>query len=143
MKRLCLIATCAILVVGVWTPMASAVLPFYLQFKAKYIEGDTNKEFAAANKGFVEAVNNTKTRCFVCHDPKKDEKTGKPSRKNRNRYGRQLSELLDKDEDKKNVEKIQKALETVDALKSNPKDPKSLTFGELIRAGKLPGVESE
>ena len=143
MKKLCLIITCTALVVSMGTPMASAVPPFYQQFKAKYIEGEANKEFVGANKEFVEAVNNTKTRCFVCHDPKKDEKTGKSSKKNRNRYGQQLSKLLNHKEDKKNVEKIQAALETVAALNSDIDDPKSPTFGELIKEGKLPGAESE
>ncbi len=143
MKKLCLIATCMALVASVWTSMATAVPPFYAQFKAKYVDGDANKEFAAANKEFVEAVNDRKNRCFVCHDPKIDEETGKTSKKNRNRYGRQLAKLLNKDTDKKNAEKIKKAIETVAALKSDSEDPESPTFGDLIKAGKLPGVESK
>ena len=139
MKRLCLIVTCTVLVVGMWAPTASAIPSFYKQFKAKYVDGDVNKDFAAENKEFVAAVNTKKTRCFVCHDPKKDEKTGKASKKNRNVYGQALSKLLDKKKDKKDLEKIQKAIDTVAAMKSNPENPNSPTFGELIEAGKLPG----
>ena len=142
-KKLCLGATCTVLVTGVWTSMASAVPPFYQQFKAKYVDGDANKEFVAANKEFAEAVTNRKIRCFVCHDPKIVEETGESSKKNRNRYGRQLAKLLNKDTDKKNAEKIQKALETVAAMKSDSEDSDSPTFGDLIKAGKLPGVEEE
>jgi len=41
--------------------------------------------------------------------------------------------------DKEDAEKIRKALDTVAKMKSDPKDEKSPTFGELLQAGQLPG----
>jgi len=87
--------------------------------------------------------------CNFCHiggaDPEE--------RKNRNAYGQALDKLLEKKDadnasfkvknEKPDVfkaaeEKIIKALETVEKEPSDPKDKNSPTFGELLKAGKLP-----
>ena len=46
---------------------------------------------------------------------------------------------MDKKEDAKDKEKILAALKKVEDLHSDPEDDKSPTYGELIRANKLPG----
>ncbi len=109
-----------IVVVGVtvWGDKAFAVKQFADEFKAMYVEDGTPL-----------AAEVEKAKCNVCHMGK--------SKKDRNPYGRALSELLDKKEDKDNKEKIRKALETVAAQPSAGAG--SPTFGELIKEGKLPG----
>ena len=47
--------------------------------------------------------------------------------------------LLDRKKDAKNPEKIIEALEKVAAMHSVEGDDTSPTYGELIKAGKLPG----
>lgn len=72
-----------------------------------------------------------KAKCYTCHQGKK--------KKNRNRYGAELAKLLDKKKDKKDAEKIVAALKKVEEMNIDAKDDKSPTFGDLIKAGKLPG----
>lgn len=107
---------------------ASALKNFKDEFDAKYVKAESENP---KEKEFAEAVD--KVKCLVCHEGK--------SKKDRNPYGTALSVMLDKSEDKDNKEKIQKALDFVAGIKSNPADPKSPTFGELIKEGKLPGGE--
>ncbi len=82
---------------------------------------------------FAKAV--LKAKCYVCHQGKK--------KKHHNAYGEELSKLLDKKKDKKNPEKIIEALEKVAKLHTDAKDEKSPTYGDLIKAGKLPGGSLE
>lgn len=103
---------------------AFAIKQFFDEFKEVYV-----KEGSPLAAAVGEA------KCNVCH-------VGK-SKKNRNAYGEALSKLLDKKEDKKNVEKIRQALETVAAESSDPADAAAPTFGDLIAAGKLPGGPAE
>jgi hypothetical protein len=110
------------------TPSANAIKPFSDEFKAKYVKEKPEND---KEKAFAEAV--TKVKCLVCHEGK--------SKKNRNVYGKQLSELLDKKTDKENVEKIKKALDRVAKTKVDAKKKDSPTFGDLIAEGKLPGGE--
>ena len=70
-------------------------------------------------------------KCNVCH-------VGK-SKKDRNAYGHALADLLDKKEDAKDVAKIRAALEKVAGMPSDPAKADSVTFGDLIKQGKLPG----
>ncbi|MEM8947045.1 MAG: hypothetical protein AAGD11_17860, partial [Planctomycetota bacterium] len=70
-------------------------------------------------------------KCYVCHQGRK--------KKNRNAYGSELAKLLDKKKDAKNPKKIIEALEKVAKLPSDAKDKDSPTFGDLIKAGRLPG----
>src|SRR6202011_3869901 len=88
------------------------------------------KEFEAKHPSLLAAVETAK--CGVCHTGP----AGK-NKKERNAYGAALSKHLKKG-DKKNVEKIQKALDTVADEHSAPHDDKSPTFGDLIKEGKLP-----
>ena len=110
------------------TPSAQAIKPFSDQFKAKYVK---EKPANDKEKALAEAV--AKVKRLVCHEGR--------SKKNRNRYGKQLAELLDKKTDKENVEKIKKALDRVAKTKVDAKKKDSPTFGDLIAQGKLPGGE--
>ena len=103
--------------------VASAVAfpPFQKQFLIKYADG-TDEAYTKLAKDDA--------KCFVCHQGKK--------RKNRNPYGEALAELIGK-KDQKDTDKIVAALEEVAKKPSNPEDPDSPTFGELIEEGKLPG----
>ena len=108
------------------TPSAQAIKPFKDGFTAKYVKPDSTDP---AEQLFAEAVATAK--CNVCH-------VGK-SKKNRNPYGIQLAELLNKSTDKDNKERIQAAFDKVAAIKADPDNPDAPTFGQLIAAGKLPG----
>ncbi len=123
-------ACCALKLAGVWIIVASRssasdsspTKPFFDEFNAKYVK----KEGTDAEKELAKKVETLK--CAVCHDPK--------DKKKRNDYGKALDKLLDKKEDAKNKEKIIKSLDTVYGEKVPGKDE---TFGDRIKAGKLPG----
>ena len=114
------------LVFGAAIQSAHAIKPFSDEFSGKYVKKDSKEK---KDQEFAKLV--AETKCNVCH-------LGK-SKKDRNPYGVELSKLLDKKADKDNKEKIKSVLAKVEKLPSNPKDKKSPTFGELIKAGKLPG----
>ena len=116
MKKLCIFVVCAVLMLTAARP-ALAVKPFYDEFE---------KMYAGAEGAFSALVK--KEKCSVCHDPK--------DKKIRNPYGEALDKLLDRKTDAKDMEKIQKALKTVEAEKAKDGE----TFGEKIKAGKLPGA---
>ncbi len=107
---------------------AEADPAFRAEFIAKYVKPDSKD---AKEKAFAEACE--KARCYVCH-------VG-ASRKNRNVYGQALAKLLKRETDRQDKKKIQAALDKVATMKAKPGDPKSPTFGDLIKAGKLPGGE--
>jgi len=115
---------------GAWIQPAWAIKAFQKQFWAKYLDNNADQDFATIVKKQV--------KCNICHDPTRKTPTGKSSKKFRNAYGQQLSKLLNRKKDKKNIGKIQKALETVAKLSSNPSDPASPTYGERIKQKKLP-----
>lgn len=122
MRKGVFILVCGVLAFSVSVNRASAVKPFLDQFKAKYTKPDgtdEEKEYAA----LVE-----KAGCFVCHEGK--------NRKNRNAYGKALSKLLKKT-DQKDKEKIQQSLDKV----AEEKSADGPTYGELIEEHKLPGGE--
>ncbi len=114
-------------VVGLGVPSAHAIKPFKDAFEAKYVKSDSQDPAAVA---FAAACKQAK--CTICHAPGKNKKI-------RNPYGQQLAKLLHKETDKDNKEKINRALEQVAAIKVNPNDAHSPTFGALIQQGKLPG----
>lgn len=103
---------------------ANAVEQFFEQFKALYVDpaGSDSEQVLAK---MVSAV-----KCNVCH-------VGE-SKKNRNAYGEALSELLDKKNDKNNIDKIQAALIRV----AGTEGPDGTTFGARLAAGRLP-VDAE
>jgi hypothetical protein len=107
---------------------ARAVLPFYQVFKKEYLDTHSDKKFA-------EEVNKAANRCFVCHQGK--------NRKHHNEFGIHLVEPLDKKEDLKNTEKISAEIKKVLAMHVDPKDDKSETYLDRLKASKWPGGELE
>ncbi|HVU85726.1 MAG TPA: hypothetical protein VHD36_00270 [Pirellulales bacterium] len=126
MTKFALTLVAAAIVVGSTINTALAIAPFKKEFDELYVKNSKNEEFVAAAK---------KANCLICHGKNAE---GKEDKKVRNAYGKALDKLLDKKEDAKNVEKIKAALETVAKEKSNPDDPSSPTFGDLLSQGKLP-----
>ena len=122
----CCVATILALAFGVAVQPAHAIKPFSDEFTVKYVKKDSKEK---KDVEFAKLISETK--CNVCHKGK--------SKKDRNLFGAELSKLLDKKADKGNKDKIQDALVKVEKLPVNPKDKKSPTFGDLIKAGKLPG----
>jgi len=122
-----LLVTCGL------TRPATAIKPFQVEFEKLYIaEEPVGEESETELDKLFKEKKLKKFRCLVCHQ-------GKKKKKNRNAYGDQLSEFLDKKKDKKDKEKIVEALMKVAEIRSDPEDEKSPTFGELIAGGKLPG----
>jgi len=121
MKKVCV---CLLLVAGlgvVWLPAASALPPFNKEWMAKYNPGDSNATFKEA-------------KCNVCHAGE--------SKKMKNEYGKAVGKYLTKakynaiKEDQAAAQKfIAEGLEKAAADKASG----GQTFGELIKAGKLPG----
>jgi hypothetical protein len=106
---------------------AFAILQFYQVYKKDYLDNHPDKKYA-------EEVNKGMNKCYVCHQ-------GKKSRKNHNAFGVHLVELLDRKKDMKNVEKISAELKKVVAMNVDPKDKKSETYADRIKASKWPGGE--
>lgn len=133
MKRPMILLACG-LAIGIGSLLATrpamAVRQFRDEFYVLYLDEDSDEPEAVA---YVELVKGA--RCDLCHVGRK--------RENRNVYGEALAVLLDHDLDKEDKEKIQEAMKKVAQMKSNPDDPDSPTFGELIEQGKLPGGEKE
>ncbi len=106
---------------------ARAYVEYQKVFMTEYIAEHTDKDFAK----FVKR----KARCYICHQGK--------GHKHDNIYGAHLAKLLDCKKDKKDVEKITKAIRKVADLPFDPKNKKSETFAERIAASKLPAGELE
>ncbi len=132
-RRFALAAFLALSVLFGKLPAALAIPAFFKEFQEKYVKADATDEQDAA---FAELVTK-KVKCNVCHMGN--------SKKMRNAYGTQLSELLKKDNFKAPRLKaepdackaeINEAFDKVAAMKSGGDD--SPTFGELIAEGKLP-----
>lgn len=98
---------------------AFAIKQFQDEFKSLY-----------APDGSPLAAEVERVKCNVCH-------VGK-DKKARNAYGKALDERLDKKADKEDKDKIRKMLEEVAGLPSDPQKKDSPTFGDLLKAGKLP-----
>jgi hypothetical protein len=127
MRHVALRAVVALLLaVGIARP-SLGILQFYQVYKAEYLDNHPDKEYAAL-------VNKTANRCFVCHQ-------GKKSKKNHNAFGKLLIEPLDWKKDAKNKEKIIDALKKAVATHVDPKDEKSETYMDRIKASKWPGGE--
>jgi cytochrome c2 len=128
MRSLCLIVVATMLFVGGLARPASAIIQFYMEYKKGYLDSHPDKEYAAT-------VNKATNRCFVCHQGKQ--------RKHHNPFGKHLVELLDRKTDLRDKEKINAAIKKVVAMHVDPKDDKSETYLDRIKAGKWPGGELE
>jgi hypothetical protein len=121
MKKVCA-CLLLMLVAVVWgMQSASAIQPFSKEWTAKYNAGDKNAAF-------------TEAKCNVCHAGE--------SKKMRNEYGKAVGKYLSKKaysdvkEDEAAAKKyIEEGLSKVEGEKSSS----GKTYGELIKAGKLPG----
>jgi hypothetical protein len=105
---------------------ALAIKPFEAEFKKMYYKPDSSD---ANEKKLAEAIDKITmdgNSCGICHPGK--------SKKERNEYGKALNKLVTK-MDKDDAKKI------ADAIKSteSEKNAAGKTFGELIKAGMLPG----
>jgi hypothetical protein len=106
------------LLFGSMAQPVSAVPNFKKAFESMYVKPNTPlaKEIETA-------------KCNICHMGE--------SKKMRNAYGQELAKYLKKT-DKDNKPKIDAALKKVEDVHSDPANPKSPTYGELIKSGKLP-----
>ena len=109
------------------TSPAGAVPKFYQVFKKDYLEKHPDKKFA-------EEMDKPDVRCLVCHQ-------GKKKKDNRNAFGQQLAKLLDRKKDLKNDEKISASIKKVLAMHVDPKDEKSETYMDRLKASKWPAGE--
>ena len=103
---------------------AGAIEAFLVELEAKYLKRDSKKQ---SDVDLVIAVE--QARCAICH-PGNDTRSFTP-------YGGKLAWRLSK-HDKEKRKKIQDGLEEVGKLLSDPRNPKSPTYNELFRQGKLP-----
>ncbi len=104
---------------------ALAIKPFEAEFKKMYYkpDGDANqKKLAEA----IDKITMDGNSCGICHPGK--------SKKERNEYGTALSKLVKK-ADKDDAKKIADSIKAIES----EKNAAGKTFGELIKAGMLPG----
>jgi hypothetical protein len=125
--RYVLIAT-AFLIALIASRPAHAILPFYNAFKKDYLDQLEDKKFA-------EEVNKASNRCFVCHQSK--------DRKKRNVMGKELSKYLNSKKDAKDAEKISASIKKVLETHVDPKDDKSETYLDRLKASKWPAGDLE
>ncbi len=116
---------------GLYVGTAQSRPQYMKAFSSMYVKPDGS----ADDKAFAAAVKDAK--CQVCHEGEK--------KSNRNVYGKELAKVLkpaDAGADfrgETDPAKINDALKKVADMHIDAKDPKSPTFGDLIKEGKLPG----
>jgi cytochrome c553 len=121
MRRKRMLVIFSVIALALSVRWANARPMYNAEFKEKYTKD--SEEFRKK----VETA-----KCLVCHGKGAD---GKENKKIRNDYGKELAKLLKNEKDK---QKIQQAL---DKVYDNKVPDGSETFGERIKAGKLPGGE--
>jgi|GEM_PF-240131 len=139
MQKLVLMMCVGAVSLGSTTQSGWAFPQFHKEFVKLYVKeaGSAKKAIAGSSvpgskePTFAELVTGSKTKCFVCHQ-------GTKGKKGRNPYGQELGKLLTK-KDKKDKKKIIESIEKVAKVHLDPKNKKSPTYGDLIKAGKLPG----
>jgi cytochrome c2 len=95
-------------------------------YKTEYLDNHKDKKYTAE-------VDKGTNKCYVCHQGK--------NRKHHNKFGQPLVDLLDRKKDANNKEKIKEALKKVVEMHVDPKDKKSETYLDRIKASKWPGGE--
>ena len=118
------VAVAAVLGIAAVVSPAYAIKPFYLELRAKYVKPKSTEQNDVALMLAFE-----QSGCTICHPGDDKHKL--------TRYGGQVAWRINKF-DKGNKKKIQEAFDEVGALRSDPYEPKSPTYGELFRQGKLP-----
>ncbi len=133
MRYRCLLIAAPILVTLAASQQAVAIPLFAKQFKKDYLDNHADKKFA-------QEASKAPNSCLVCHQ-------GLKKRKNRNAFGKELAKLLNKKTDSKTDEKtlakISDALKKVLAMHVDPKDEKSETYLDRVKAGKYPAGSLE
>lgn len=126
MKKVCVSLMLGLVVIGWSVNSASALPPFNMEWKAKYVEGN-------GNASFVEAVNTAK--CNVCHQG--------TSKKEHNEYGKAVKKYLTKakyteikEDEAAGKKYIIESLQKAEAEKNGS----GKTWGEMLKAGTLPGA---
>ena len=105
---------------------AWAIKPFEVEFKKAYYKPNSSD---ANEKKLAEAIDKITmdgASCAICHPGK--------SKKERNDYGKALNKLVTK-ADKDDAKKIADSIKAIEG----EKNAAGKTFGELIKAGTLPG----
>jgi len=125
MKKVCVSLLLGLIAVAWSVNSASALPPFNKEWTAKYVEGNGNAKF-------VEAVGTAK--CNVCHMG--------ASKKDKNAYGKAVGKYLTKakyNEIKEDEAAGRKYI--LDGLQKaeGEKSAGGKTYGELLKAGQLPG----
>jgi hypothetical protein len=113
-----------VLGVAAVAPPAFAIKQFYVELEAKYVRPDSKEQSDIALMIAFEQAG-----CTICHPGDDKHKL--------TRYGGQLASRINKF-DKGDKKKIQEAFDEVGSLRSDPYEPKSPTYDELFRQGKLP-----
>ena len=124
MKKVCVTVVLGLVAVAISMQSASALPPFNVEWKAKYIEGNTNTKF-------VEAANTAK--CNVCHMG--------TSKKDHNEYGKAVKKYLTKakyTEIKEDAEAAKKYIAEGLAKSEGEKNSAGKTWGEVIKGGGIP-----
>jgi cytochrome c553 len=127
MKKVCLTLLLGAVVMALSAGSASAIPPFNIAWKAKYLEGNNNK-------AFVDAA--TTANCSVCHEPGMDKKL-------KNEYGKAAGKYLVKADYmaiKADAEKAKQYVQEGFAKLEAEKSAAGKTYGELIKEGKLPAA---
>jgi len=110
-----------IVATGVLVILGLALSAPQVQARPQYL-----KQFNAKYPALKDAAGEKK--CGICHDPADKKK------KTRYQYGKAVGEGLEK-KNEKNTDAIDKALGKAEEVKS---EKTGMTFGEMIKAGKLP-----
>jgi hypothetical protein len=126
MMRYCRLLIGLPILIAMVTP-AIAVPPFYIEFKKDYLE-------QLKDKKFVETVDKADVKCLICHQGKQ--------KKNRNDFGKVVGKFLTK-KDAKNKEKIAEGLKKALAMHVDPKNDKSETYMDRLKASKWPAGKLE
>ena len=100
-----------------------AIPAFSKVFTKEYVENNSDKKFA-------EEAGKAPNSCYICHQGKE--------RKNRNAFGKEVGKLLDKKKDAKNEQKISDSIKKALEMHVDPKDEKSETYMDRVKAGKYP-----
>jgi hypothetical protein len=120
---------------GLLASTAQSRPQYFKEFREKYVKPDGSPD----EQAFAAEVKSAK--CLVCHEG--------TSKKDRNSYGKELAKLLKPEDAPANFKgetdktKINEALEKVAEMHVDPNDPKSPTYGDLIKEGKLPAGEKK
>ncbi len=121
-------------VLGLTVGTANSRPQYAKAFVAKFVKKDSTDP---NEKAFAEAASNAK--CLVCHEG--------DSKKNRNAFGKDFLKTLQAGDDTaknvKDTKKIDEALDAVMKVHVDAKDPKSPTYGDLVKEGKLPVENKE